>query len=412
MRKRIAGRNELRREAKIRKEFQKRAEDLKTLQEQRAELVQEMKDLTENAEIEQRAFTEEEEQKFDEAEKKIKSIDATIDRLERARDLRLNVLSDEKKSQIKTEEIEERAFENYIRRACGGIVEERAGEQNLTMGNNGAIIPVTIANRIINAVKDICPIFKKATHYNVKGTLKIPKWGKANGTHDITVGYQKEFNEITADAGKFTSIDLGGYLAGALVLIGRSVANNASVDVVSFVVAEMARKIAEFIEGELLNGSGSDAATGALSTSNVKQAASATAITTDELIELQAKVKQVYQANACWIVHPDTFTAIKKLKDGNNRYLLQDNITGSFPYMLLGKPVYISDNMPKMAAGKKSVLYGDLSGLSVNMREGIQIQILTEKYATQHAVGFVAWFEFDAKVTDEQKLAALEQKAA
>ena len=111
-------------------------------------------------------------------------------------------------------------------------------------------------------------------------------------------------------------------------------------------------------------------------------------------------------------MHPDTFTALRKLKDGNGRYLLQDDITGEFPYRLLGKPVFVSDNMPKMAAGSKAVLYGDLSGLSVNMRENIQIQILLEKYATQHAVGFVAWFEFDSKVTDAQKLVALQMKPA
>ena len=68
--------------------------------------------------------------------------------------------------------------------------------------------------------------------------------------------------------------------------------------------------------------------------------------------------------------------------------------------------------MPKMEAGKKAVLYGDLTGLSVNMRENVQIQILLEKYATQHAVGIVAWFEFDSKVTDSQKLVTLTMKAA
>ena len=77
--------------------------------------------------------------------------------------------------------MEERAFESYIRGACGdGSVQVRAGEQNLTMGNNGAIIPTSIANRIITEVRDICPIFARATMYHVNGTLKVPVWGKAN----------------------------------------------------------------------------------------------------------------------------------------------------------------------------------------------------------------------------------------
>lgn len=278
------------------------------------------------------------------------------------------------------------------------------------MGNNGAIIPATIANRIITKARDICPILQRVTMYHVNGTLKVPVWGTADG-HDITVSYHEEFSEITADSGKFTSIDLSGYLAGVLVLLGKSVVNNADVDVVSFVVNEMAKKIAEFLEKELLIGT-KDKATGALSTQTVVDAAASTVITADELIDVQSSVKQVFQKNACWIMNPDTFKGIKKLKDGNGRYLLQDDFTGDFPYRMLGKPVFISDSMPRMAAGEKAVLYGDLSGLSMNMRENVQMQILLEKYATQHAVGFVAWFEFDSKVTEHEKMAALKMKSA
>lgn len=68
--------------------------------------------------------------------------------------------------------------------------------------------------------------------------------------------------------------------------------------------------------------------------------------------------------------------------------------------------------MPVIAAGAKTVLYGDCSGLSVNFRENISIEVLREKYATQHAIGVVAWFEFDSKVTNNQKLAVLTQKAS
>ena len=280
------------------------------------------------------------------------------------------------------------------------------------MGNNGAIIPTTIANRIIKAVKDRCPILAGATIYNVKGTLKVPVWGKANDTHDITVGYQNEFTDITADAGKFTSIDLGGFLAGALVLIGRSIENNGAFSVVDFIVNQMAEEIAIWIEGQLINGTGSNAAQGALNTTTGVAASSSTAITADELIELQSKVKQAYQGAACWTMHPETFTTLKKLKDSNGRYLLQDDVTGEFPFRLLGKPVYLSDNMPKLAAGARPVLYGDYSGLSVNFRENISVEVLREQFATKHAIGVISWFEFDAKVTDHQKLAVLSMQSA
>ncbi len=304
---------------------------------------------------------------------------------------------------------EEQEFADYV---LGKVSEMRAGEQNMTMANNGAIIPTTIANRIIKAVKDRCPILARATVYNVKGTLKVPVWGKANTTHDIAVGYQTEFTEITGDSRKLTSVALRGYRGGALTLIGRSVENNGAFSVVAVIVNQMAEEIAVWIEGQLLTGTGTSAAQGALNTTTTLTTAGAAAITADELIELQATVKQAYQPNACWIMAPATFTAIKKLKDGNNRFLLQDDVTGEFPYRLLGKPVFLSDNMPTIAAGAKTVLYGDCSGLSVNFRENISIEVLREYYATKHAIGVVAWFEFDSKVTDNQRLAVLVQKTA
>lgn len=380
--------------------------NLKKLLERRAQLRADMQAAVDRADGEQRALTEEEAAAFDAAENELKALDETIARIKRMRD----VPEDEGMAggeDALTEE--ERAFADYV---TGRATELRAGEQNVTMANNGAIIPTSIADRIIKKIKDVCPILARATIYNVKGTLKVPVWGKANTTHDIAVGYQTEFTDITADAGKFTSIDLGGYLAGALVLIGRSVENNGAFSVVDFIVTQIAEEVAAWLEGQLLTGTGTSAAQGALACENTVTTAAAAAITADELIELQASVKQAYQSEAVWIMHPATFTAIKKLKDGNNRYLLQDDVTGEIPFRLLGKPVYLSDNMPAVAAGAKTVLYGDMRGLSVNFRENISVEVLREKYATQHALGVVTWFEFDSKVTDHQRMAVLVQKAS
>lgn len=377
--------------------------NMKELLEKRSALLEEAEGIVEACKTETRAMKDEENTRYSEILDEIRAIDTTIEAAEKLP----GKMEERKAHEENTEDAEERAFVDYV---MGRVAEMRSGEQNMTMSNNGAIIPASIANRIIKAVCDRCPIFSGATMYAVKGTLKVPVWGKANSTHDIAVGYQEEFTELTADAGKFTSIDLGGYLAGALVLIGRSVENNSAFSVTDFIVNQMADEIASWIEGQLLNGTGSSQAQGALNTTNNVTAASSTAVTADELIGLQAKVKQAFQGNACWTMHPDTFTAIKKLKDGNNRYLLQDDVTSEFPYRLLGKPVYLSDNMPTMASGNKAILYGDYSGLSVNMRENISVEVLREKYATQHAIGVVSWFEFDSKVTDHQKLATMTMK--
>lgn len=373
--------------------------NIKKLIEKRAELKAKMQSIINKAETEERAITPEETAEFDSAEAEIKAIDDTIAKADKIRGISDFVQPPE--NEPSTKDTEERAFADFI---SGKITEMRAGEQNVTMSNNGAIIPESIANKIIDTVIDLCPILSGAEIYHVKGTLKIPKWTKADG-HDITVGFAEEFTELAADSGKFTSVDLSGYLAGALTLIGRSAENNSAVNLVNFVVRKMSEKIAEFYEKTLLNGSAYTQ--GALSTANTVTASASDAISFADLVKLQSVIKQPYQKKACWTMNPETFTSVKLLTDTNGRPLLESDATKEFPYTLLGKPVYISDNMPKIGINSKSVLYGDYSGLSVNMRENISIEILREKYATQHALGIVAWFEFDSKITDEQKLAVL-----
>lgn len=313
----------------------------------------------------------------------------------------------EEEKTIKTEkEIKEtRAFENYIR---GIASNERAGE--MIVGENGALIPDTIANKIIKKIYDMSPILQKSTKYNIKGKLRIPYYDVE--TKHITVAFQDEFAPLNSSTGEFKSIELTGFLAGALTKISRSLINNAQFPIVDLVVNQMAYDIHRFIEDVLLNGKG-EKVDGLSKLTNKSDAASSVAITADEIVDLQGKVKDEFQSNAIWIMHPETRQALRKLKDNVGRYLLETayDIAGPFGNVLLGKPVYVSDNMPKMAAGKTAVYYGDMRGLATKFSEDMNIQVLREKFADEHAVGVVGWFEFDSKVEDAQKIARLVMKA-
>lgn len=304
------------------------------------------------------------------------------------------------------EKAEHDAFENFLR---GKVVHERANNLTPAQGSGQALIPTTIAHKIIKKVYDICPILERSSKYNVKGNLEIPYYDES--TTAITVAYATEFTSLASNVGAFTKIQLSGYLAGALALVSRSLINNSQFDIVGFVVDEMAYKIARFIEHELLVGT-SGSVTGLSTLTNTKTAAATTAVTSNELIELQAQVKDVYQSNAIWIMSPATRTAIRELKDNMNRYLLQDDISLPFGHSLLGKPVYVSDNMPDMAAGARSIYYGDMRGLATKFSEDINIEVLRERYADMHAIGVIGWLEFDSKVEDAQKIAALVMAAS
>ena len=297
------------------------------------------------------------------------------------------------------EQQERRAFENYIR---GRVMHERAGE--LTKTDNGAVIPTTIAQQIIKKVYDVSPVLQRSQKYNVKGKLQIPYYDTTDGA--ITVAYAEEFTPLTSNNGKFKNIELGGFLAGALSKISNSLINNSQFDIVSFVVDQMGEDIARFIEHELLIGT-SDKVTGLSTLTNSVTTASATAITSDEVVKLKDSIKDVYQNNAIWIMSTATRTALRLLKGTDGHYLLNDDISSPFGTVLLGKPVYVSDSMPGIAAEKAVIYYGDMTGLATKFSENITTQVLREKYADEHATGVISWFEFDSKVQNAQKLAKL-----
>lgn len=378
----------------------------KQLIEKRNALIEEMEKMVEACETETRAFNEDESKRYEEITKDLNDLDATLkaaDELDEKRSYQPIEKPDESKDRA---ELEERAFESYIR---GTLDLETRADVNLTKSDNGAVIPSSIANKIIEKVKEMSPLFAMATHYNVGGTLTIPSYDES--TQKITMAYATEFTTIDSTSGKFTSISLTGFLAGARSLVSKSLVNNSQFDLVPFVVRKMAEAAAYWIENQLINGTTSKIDGLSKVTASVT-AASATAVTSDELIDLQETIPDVYQGGCIWVMSKATRTAIRKLKDGQNNYLLNKDATSRWGYTLFGKDVYISDNMPDMAAGKRAILYLDPTGLAVKMTETPSVEVLREKYADQHAIGVICWMELDSKVENTQKIAVLAMKAS
>ena len=374
---------------------------LKELMEKRAELQEKMDNLLDTAKEEKRAMSTEEVAQFDEMEAEIRNIDATIEREEK----RAKAEKKEVKEELTVEERDYKNFANYIRDLASGS--ETRADVNLTKGDNGAVIPSTIINKIMDKVGEISPVYRLATKYNIAGTINIPKVDESASS--TTVAYGTEFTDLESKANKFATIELTGYLYGALTKISKSLLNNSDFNLVNWVIDKMAKKVAKFIEGELLNGSTSKTAgiAGSYDSTNMKVTlASKSAITADELIDIQDKLPDAYQGSACWIMAKDTRNKIRKLKDGQGNYLLVRDFSQEGAYTLLGKPVYLSDNVTALGTASKNVIfYGDMSGLAVKEAETAEVQILREKYATQHAVGIVMWGEIDAKVEATQKIA-------
>lgn len=371
---------------------------MKFLIEKRNALVEEINNIFVQAETEKRALTDEEQETFTTKTNELKALDKTIEAKKEARSLTMMdeeepKTPEEKEEKRSVEETEKRAFETLIR-------ENRAGE--MTKTDNGAVIPTTIANQIIDRVKQIAPLYALATKFNVKGKLQFPI-----GKDAITTAYGEEFTALTSSKVGFDAINLDGYLVGALSKISNSLINNSQFDIVSYVVNKVAESIAIFIENELINGTAK--IHGVLDTTNnttvTKFKTTADTPTVDELIAMQVEVPQQFQSDCMWLVSNKTLVTLRQLKGTDGHYLLQDDINNGFGYTFLGKPVMVSDNMKDT-----NVVYGDFSAMYVNVHEDVAIQVLQEKYADEHATGVLAWLEIDAKVVEPQKIVVSAKK--
>jgi HK97 family phage major capsid protein len=225
------------------------------------------------------------------------------------------------------------------------------------------------------------------------------------------MAYATEFEELEAKGTRLLSVNLTGFLAGALAKISKSLLNSTDLDRTNFVIDKIAEAAALFLDGETLIGTnGGITGLSTLASGRKVTSGTASAVSMDDIISLKSKLKTAFQKNAIFVMHPDTLDMIRHLKDGENRYYVLDDVTQDFGVTLLGKPVYTSDQMPQVAAGNTSIYYGDFGkALGAKVVED-SVQVLTEKYATQHALGIVAWLEADCKIQNQQAVAALVQK--
>lgn len=368
----------------------------KELKERRNELQDKMEGILNLVKIENRAMNEEEIKNFDEMESEIKNIDATLERGEKVNKMEKKEIVDKNLSQ---EEKDIKAFASMIR--------NEAAASQLTKGDNGAVIPSSIVKKIVDKVSEISPIYARATKYSAKGTLVIPKVDTTSD--DITVDYATEFSELVEHSNKFASVTLTGFLTGSLVKVSKSLLNNSDFNLTQYVIDRMAEKYAAFIEKEGINGTTNKISgiVGSYDATKMKVTlGKKSSVTADELIDIQETVPDVYQGNACWIMNRDTRKKIRKLKDGQNNYLLNQIFGKAWDYELLGKPVFCSENVTALGTASKPVIvYGDISGLAIKEAESMDIQVLLEKFATQHAIGVCGYSELDAKVENTQKIA-------
>jgi len=214
----------------------------------------------------------------------------------------------------------------------------------------------------------------------------------------------------------FGQVSIGAYKLGTMIKVSEELLNDSVFDLQSYISREFARRIGAREEEAFFTGDGKGkplgvlAATGGAGTGVT--ASSATAVTADELMDLYYSLKSPYRKKSVWVLNDSTIKSIRKLKDNNGQYLWQPSLVAGTPDTILGRPVKTSAYMPAMAAGAKTIAFGDFGYYWIADRQGRSFKRLNELYAATGQVGFLASQRVDGKLILAEAVKVLEQKAA
>ena len=202
----------------------------------------------------------------------------------------------------------------------------------------------------------------------------------------------------------FSQITIGAYKLGTMIKVSDELLSDSVFDLEGYIAREFARRIGAKEEEAFFTGDGSG--------KPGVTAASETAITSDELIDLFYSLRAPYRKKAVWILNDSTIKAIRKLKDTTGQYIWQPSLVAGTPDTLLGRPVKTSTFMPAIAAGAKTVMFGDYSYYWIADRQGRTFKRLGELYAPNGQVGFLGSERVDGRLTLPESVKVLVQKAA
>ena len=289
-----------------------------------------------------------------------------------------------------------KAFWNLMRGKS--VREARNALQVGELSEGGYTVPDEFEHQLIEGLEDE-NIMRPLVHVITTGS----------GEHKIPIvashgsgAWIEEEQQIPESDDAFTQVSLSAHKFATMIRISRELLNDSAFDMAAYIAHEFVRRAGAAEEEAIISGDGSHKPIGLLHNTLGAgvgvTAASSTAITADELIDLQHSIKSGYRRKACWIMNDATIKTIRKLKDGNSQYIWQPGIKEGAPDMLFNQKVLMSNYMPLVATGNKVILYGDYSYYWLAEREGRTLERLNELYAVTDQVGFKMTERLDGRL--------------
>jgi len=358
---------------------------------------------------------------YEKMEAEVVNLGKEIDRLERqqtidlelAKPLNSPILS---KPSVNGEQKTGRATDEYRQAFWKAMRSKNSFEvQNAlqigTDSEGGYLVPDEFERTLIEALEEE-NIFRQLAKVitTSSGDRKIPVVASKG-----TASWVDEEGAIPESDDAFGQVSIGAYKLATMIKVSEELLNDSVFNLESYIAKEFARRIGAKEEEAFFIGDGTGKPTGILNATGGAElgvtAASATAVTVDEVMDLFYSLKSPYRKNAVFVMNDATVKAIRKLKDGNGQYLWQPSITAGQPDTILNRPVKTSAYVPTIASAKKTIAFGDFGYYWVADRQGRSFQRLNELYAANGQVGFKATQRVDGKLILAEAIKVLQMKA-
>lgn len=263
-------------------------------------------------------------------------------------------------------------------------------------GDGGYLVPDEFEHTLVDALQEE-NIFRQLakTIQTSSGDRAIPVVA-SHGTAE----WMDENALVPESDDKFSQLTISAYKLGTFIKVSDELLSDSVFDIPGYIASEFARRMGAKEEEAFFVGDGQKKPTGVLAEkggAGIGVTAGA-ALKADDLIDLFYALRAPYRRKAVWVMNDSTVKAIRKLKDANGQYLWQAAITAGTPDTILNRPVYTSSFVPEIAAGSKSVLFGDLGYYWIADRQGRSFKRLNELFATTGQVGFMTTQRVDGKL--------------
>lgn len=281
-----------------------------------------------------------------------------------------------------------------------------------TDANGGYLVPGEYEKQLVQALNEE-NFFRSLAHViqTQTGTHTIP----VVSSHG-TAAWMDENGLYPESDEKFEQVSLDAYKLGTSIKVSEELMNDSVFDLEGYISDEFARRIGEAEEEAFLTGDGHKKPEGVFTkvaaTADATTEIANTSITFDAIMDVFYSLRSVYRNHSTWILNDSTVKALRKIKDNNGNYIWQPSVVAGQPDTILNRPYCTSIYAPELAAGNVPIILGDLSYYWVAERQGRSFKRLSELYAANGQIGFLASERVDGKLILPEAVRGLSVKGS